>query len=226
VVGVAGMGLGCHARYRCLNADAALIAKPAGLFHEAAVAALFGGMTALDYLRRARLGEGEDLLVVGASGAVGSAAVQLAAHLGARVTAVCSTRNGAWVTELGAKRWFDYTRQTWPGPSDAFDVVLDATGTVDWRRARPWLRPKGRFLALAGGLPDVLRVPWVAATSQQRIIAGPAGEYADDIRMLMQRMSEGTFRPHVDGVYPLERIRDAHRHVDTGHKRGSVVVTM
>lgn len=226
VVGMTGMRMGCHAEFCCLNPEGRLLAKPAHLSHETAVAALFGGTTALDFLRRADLREGENILIVGASGAVGSAAVQWASHLGANVTAVCSGRNAGWVAPLGATRLIDHTRHNWPNPEDVFDVVLDATGTLDWDRVRPWLQLSGRFLALAGGLQDVLRAPWVAATSRQRIIAGPARECISDMQLLMQATAGGTFTPRVDAVYPLACIRHAHRHVDTGRKRGSVIVTM
>lgn len=225
VVGMTGMRMGCHAGFCCLNPVGRVLAKPASLSHETAVAALFGGTAALDFLRRADLREGERILIVGASGAVGSAAVQWASLLGAHVTAVCAGRNAAWVAPLGAARVIDRTRHHWPDRGEMFDVVLDATGTLDWARVRPWLPPEGRFLALAGGLPDVLRAPWVAATSRQRIIAGPARERIPDMQSLMQATADGRFTPHIDAVYPLGRIRDAHRHVDSGHKRGSVIVT-
>lgn len=224
VVAMTGMGGGCHAEYRCVKAADAVAAKPAGLAHEVAAAAVFGGTAALDFLRRANLCAREEVLVIGASGAVGSAAVQWAHRIGARVTAVCSTRNADWVAGLGAERLVDYMRQRWPEPGETYDVVLDTTGTVDWPRARPWLRKTGRFLALAGGLPDALRAPWVAVRSRQRIVVGPASERAEDIRTLMLAVQEGGFTPRVDAVYPLQRIRDAHRHVDTGRKRGSVIV--
>ncbi|MCA1926613.1 MAG: NAD(P)-dependent alcohol dehydrogenase [Thiobacillus sp.] len=225
VAGMTGVRMGCHAGFCCLHPEGRVLAKPANLSHETAVAALFGGTAAVDFLRRAGLQEGERILIVGASGAVGSAAVQWASRLGAHVTAVCSGRNAAWVAPLGAARVIDYTRQDWPGRGAVFDVVLDATGTLDWLRVRPWLQPKGRFLSLAGGLKDMLRAPWVAATSRQRIVAGPAGERLSDMQLLMRAAADGSFAPHIDAVYPLERIRDAHRHVDSGRKRGSVIVT-
>lgn len=225
VLGMTGMRLGCHAQFCCLNPEGRLLAKPGQVSHEVAAAALFGGSAARDFLCRAGLREGEAILIAGASGAVGSAAVQLASSLKATVTAVCSRRNAAWVAALGAQRLIDSAESVWLKQGEAFDVVLDATGTLNWPRVRPWLRPDGRFLALASGLPDALRSPWVAATSRQRIVAGPAGESLKDMQALMQAMQDGTFAPHIDAVYPLGRIRDAHRHVDSGHKRGSVIVT-
>jgi NADPH:quinone reductase-like Zn-dependent oxidoreductase len=225
VVGMTGIRMGSHAQFCCLHPEGRVLAKPANLSHETAVAALFGGTAALDFLRRADMQEGERILIVGASGAVGSAAVQWASQAGAHVTAVCSGRNAVWVAPLGATRLIDRTRHIWPDADETFDVVLDATGTLDWARVRPWLQPGGRFLALAGGLLDVLRAPWVAATRRQRIIAGPAREHIPDMQLLMQATADGTFTPHIDAVYPLGRIRDAHRHVDSGHKRGSVIVT-
>ena len=230
VVALTGMRMGSHAEYCCVNAAGAVCFKPPLLSHERAAAALFGGAAALDYLRRARLGAGETLLVVGASGAVGSAAVQWAYHLGARVTAVCRPEHADWITGLGAEQMVDGSRQPWPIDASRFDVLLDATGTFDWPRARSWLQPEGRFLSLAGGLSDALRAPWLALTQRERIVTGPAAEKSEDICTLMQALVDGTLTPHIDAVYPLARIRDAHRHADRGRqpgsagKRGTVIV--
>lgn len=172
----------------------------------------------------------ETILIVGASGAVGSAAVQWARHLGARVTAVCRAQHADWLAGLGAERMVDSSRQPWEIQRSRFDVLLDATGTFDWPRARNWLQPAGRFLSLAGGLTEALRAAWVALTRRERIVTGPAAEQAADVCTLMQALVNGTLTPHLDAVYPLARIRDAHRHADRGRqpgsagKRGSVIV--
>lgn len=230
VVALTGMRMGSHAEYCCVKAAGAVCLKPAQVTHETAAAALFGGSAALDYLRRARLGAAETILIVGASGAVGSAAVQWARHLGARVTAVCRPQHADWLAGLGAERMVDSSRQPWAIQGSRFDVLLDATGTFDWPRARNWLQPAGRFLSLAGGLTEALRAPWVALTRRERIVTGPAAEQAADVCTLMQALVNGTLTPHLDAVYPLARIRDAHRHADRGRqpgsagKRGSVIV--
>lgn len=226
VVALTGLRMGSHADYCCVNAAGAVCNKPAQLTHENAAAVLFGGAAALDYLRRAGLKTGESILIVGASGAVGSIAVQWAHHLGAQVTAVCRAHHAAWVAGLGAARWVDAAKLPWPTHGSRFDVVLDTTGTLNWAHARAGLQPAGRFLALAGGLPDALRAPWVAATSRQRVVTGPASERADDLATLMQALVDGDLTPHIDAVYPLARIRDAHRHAENGPKRGSVIVRL
>lgn len=216
--------LGCHAEYRCLHEDAAIATIPPGLGFEAAAAMSFGGTTALHFLRKAKLRRGDTVLVNGASGSVGTAAVQLAKHFGAAVTAVCSAANADLAKSLGAEHVIDYTREDFARSGKAYDVIVDAVGTAPYRRSKAALKPEGRLLLLVAGLPDMLMIPWLSATTRHTVVAGPAGGSADDLRYLASLVVAGAYSPVIDRVFPFVRLPEAHRYVDGGHKRGNVVI--
>jgi NADPH:quinone reductase-like Zn-dependent oxidoreductase len=221
-----GAGMGCHAEYKCMPEDGAIAPKPPNLTYEEAAALSFGGTTMLDFFGRGRLQRGERVLINGASGGVGTAAVQLARHFGAEVTGVCGTANVDLVRSLGAGHVIDYTKEDFTGNGETYDVVVDTAGTAPFSRSKDSLREGGRLLLVLGGLPDLLRVPWVSMTSSKRVIAGPASERAEDLRLLAELAQSGQFKPVIGRRYPFERIAEAHRYVDTGHKRGNVVITL
>jgi NADPH:quinone reductase-like Zn-dependent oxidoreductase len=221
-----GASLGCHAEYRCLRETRPIALMPANLSYEEAASLSFGGTTALDFLRRAKLSSGERVLVNGASGGVGTALVQLAKHFGAHVTGVCSTRNVELVRSLGASRVIDYTIQDFSEENETYDVIVDTAGTAPFSRSRRVLSENGRLLLVLGGFGDLLVAPWVSLTSKRRVIAGPAAERAEDLRLLAKLAETGEFRAVIDRRYPFEEIVEAHRYVDTGRKRGSVVLTL
>jgi NADPH:quinone reductase-like Zn-dependent oxidoreductase len=200
--------------------------KPAALSFNEAAALSFGGTTALEFLQRARLRNGEKVLVNGASGGVGTAAIQLAKHLGAEVTGVCRTANLAMVRSIGADAVIDYTRQDFTQNGETYDVIVDTAGTAPFSRCKDSLREGGRLLIVLGGLPELLRAPFVSVTSGKKVIAGPAGGRAEDLRYLAELAEAGKFKPLIDRTYPLEQIAEAHRYVDTGRKRGNVVITL
>jgi NADPH:quinone reductase-like Zn-dependent oxidoreductase len=206
--------------------DGAVAIKPANLTYDEAAALSFGGTTALSFFRRAGLASGEAVLINGASGGVGTAAVQLARHFGAEVTAVCSGANSELVRSLGAKHVIDYAKDDFTANGESYDVIVDTAGTAPYSRSKGSLKERGRFLPILGGLADLLRTSWVALTSRKRIIAGPAAVGAADLRFLAELAQAGEFKPVIDRRYAFERIADAHRYVDAGHKRGNVVVTL
>ena len=218
--------MGCYAEYKCMPADGAMALKPANLTYEEAAALSFGGTTALNFFRRGKLQRGESVLINGASGGVGTAAVQLAKHFGADVTAVCSTSNMEWVRSLGARRVIDYTKVDFTQNGETYDVIVDIVGTAPFARCKASLNARGRLLMVLGGLPDMLRIPWVSMTSGKKIIAGPASGRAEDLRFLAELADAGEFTPVIDRRYPFEQIVEAHRYVDTGRKRGNVVITL
>ena len=226
VFAFSGLGMGCHAEYKCMPEDGAVALKPTNLTYDEAAALSFGGTTALDFFRRGKLQRGEKVLVNGASGAVGTAAVQLAKHFGTDVTGVCSTANMALVKSLGANHIIDYTQEDFTKNGETYDVIVDTAGTAPFSRSKASLKEKGRLLQVLGSLPDLLRVPWVSMTSSKKVIAGPAAERADDLRFLAKLAEAGEFNPVIDRRYPFEQIAEAHRYVDTGRKKGNVVITM
>jgi NADPH:quinone reductase-like Zn-dependent oxidoreductase len=226
VFAFAGVRMGCHAEYKCFAEDAGIARKPANLSYEEAATLCFGGATALHYLRQAKLERGERVLVNGASGAVGTAAVQLAKHFGAEVTGVCSTANADLVRSLGADHVIDYKREDFTRNGILYDVIVDTAGTASYSRSKASLTKRGRQLQILGGLSDLLLIPWVSLTSTRRLVGGPAPERAEYVHFLADLAAAGSYKPVIDRVYPFDQIVEAHRHVDLGHKKGSVVVTM
>lgn len=226
VFAFSGARMGCHAEYKCMPEDGAVALKPPNLTYEEAAALSFGGTTALDFFRRGKLQSGERVLVNGASGGVGTAAVQLAKHFGADVTGVCSTANVELVRSLGATHVIDYTKEDFTRNGETYDVIMDTVGTAPFSRSKGSLKEGGRLLLVVAGLPAMLQIPWVSITSSKKIIAGPTAERADDLRFLAELAEAGEFRPVIDRRYPSEQIAEAHRYVDSGRKKGNVIITL
>ena len=218
--------MGCYAEYKCMPEDGAIALKPANLTFDEAAALSFGGTTALDFFRRGKLQSGERVLINGASGGVGTAAVQLARHFGADVTGVCSTANVELVRSLGASHVIDYTKEDFTQNGETYDVIVDTAGTAPFSRSKASLKERGRLLMVLGGLPDMLQIPWVSMTSSKKVIAGPAAGRAEDLRFLAGLAEAGKFKPVIDRRYPFEQIAEAHRYVDTGRKKGNVIITL
>jgi NADPH:quinone reductase-like Zn-dependent oxidoreductase len=221
-----GVSLGAYVEYKCLPEDGPLTPIPPNLGYEEAAALSFGGTTALKFLQAANLQAGERVLVLGASGGVGTAAVQLAKRLGATVTGVCSTSNVELVRSLGADEVIDYTRDDFTRSGSTWDVILDAVGTAPYSRSKAALRDGGRLLLVVAGLSDLLLAPWVSMTGRVKVVGGPRKAGPEDLRFLAALAEAGQFRPVIDRRYPFEQMVEAHRYVDTGHKKGNVVVTL
>jgi NADPH:quinone reductase-like Zn-dependent oxidoreductase len=226
VFAFSGAAMGCYVEYKCMPEDGAVSLKPANLTYDEAAAISFGGTTALDFFRRGKLQRGEKVLVNGASGGVGTAAVQLAKHFGAEVTGVCSTTNIELVKSIGANHVIDYTKEEFSDNGITYDIIVDTVGTAPYFQIKDSLKDGGRLLMVLGGLPDMLQIPWVLMTSNKKIIAGPAGERVEDLDFLAKLAETGEFKPVIDRRYPFEQIVEAHRYVDTGRKKGNVVITL
>ncbi len=231
VVGFTGPRLGAHAGYVCVPADGALATKPAGLTDAESVAVCDGAMTALPFLRdAARLRSGGSVLVNGASGSVGSAAVQLAKHFGAQVTAVCSGANVNLVRSLGVDHVVDYTREDFTRGGSAYDVIFDAVGKSSFARCKGRLRSGGIYLTTVPSMPILWQMTWTRGRARRAAIAftglRPSPEVAKDLVMLTELATSGRLRPVIDGTYTLDRAADAYRRVDSGHKVGSVVLAI
>ena len=224
IVAFVGAGMGCHAEYRVLKLTAPWCLIPDDMDWAGAAAIPFGATTALHFLRdRAGVQASDRVLVVGASGAVGSVAVQLARHWGAHVTAVTSTANLALVRKIGAAEAIDYRTTDWATLGRRWDVILDTTGTVDTARARPCLPPGGRLALVAADLPQMLSGVFARGI---RVLTGVAPERAEDLRLLVALAAEGAFRPLIERTFALQDADAAHAHVATGRKRGNVVLVM
>jgi len=224
VFGFTSAEMGNHAEYRCMAEAGVMAIKPANLSHEEAAALSFGGLNILGFLRRADLKAGERIAINGASGAIGVAAIQLAKHFGAHVTAVSSGANLELLRSLGADEVVDYTTRDFTSNGAHYDVILDAAGTAPFARVKSALTPRGRFIPVLGSISDLLRAPGVNATSQRRIVSGLVRSTAKDLQFLSELAASGAYRAVIDRRYDLAQIVEAHRYVDTGRKRGSVVV--
>jgi NADPH:quinone reductase-like Zn-dependent oxidoreductase len=218
VCGMPGVRMGAHAEYVAVPAKK-LARKPAGVSHEQAAGLLFGGSTALFFLRdKAAAGPGMSVLVNGASGAVGTSAVQLAKHFGATVTGVTSAANAGLVTGLGADRVIDYTREDLSRIADRFDVVLDTVGNLTISSGRRLLTDGGVLLLAVAGLVETVR-------ARGDVVAGSAPERVEDFELLLELAVAGEITVVIDQVLDLGDIVEAHRRVDSGHKVGNVVVS-
>lgn len=227
VFGSAGMRMGCHADYKILDETAALARKPDALSHVDAAAIPFGAQTALGYLRdKGKLRAGERVLIVGASGAVGSSAVQIARHLGAEVTAVTSARNAGLVRDLGASTVIAYDDPGQKADPGRYDMIIDTVGAAGYPAYRDRLAAGGRLLAIAAGLPEMLRAVRVNLAGRHKIVVGEAGESAILMRDTAAMVDAGAIRPLIDRVLPFAEIVEAHARVESRRKVGAVVVVM
>ncbi len=223
VIAFTGAAMRCHAEYRVLPENAAVIIKPECLSYPEAAALSFGGTTALYYLRdKGQIQRGHRVLVIGASGAVGTAAVQLAKHFGAEVTAVCRGATHGLVRSLGASHVIDSA--TGPGLVGAtrYDLIFNTVESITWAQARPFLSPSGKFLMVSATLVEMLR----GLSTGGRALSGMVPERRDDLEFLAGLADTGAFRPVIDRTYPFAEIVRAHHHAETGHKSGNVVVQL
>lgn len=219
------LSMGCYAEYKCMPEDGAVVPIPSNLSFDEAASLSFGGTTALHFLRKARLQSGERVLINGASGGVGTAAVRLARHFGADVTGVCGSANVDLVRSLGGSHIIDYTKEGFRQKGDTYDVIVDTVGNIPFSRCRASLKPGGRLLSVVAGLSEMLSAGWTSMTSGKTIIVGPAAGGAEELRILADLAQNGHLRPVINRRYPYEQIVEAHRYVDTGHKKGHVVIT-
>ena len=219
---------GAYAEYICMAEDARLVLKPANLTWAEATSIPFGATTALYFLRDvAKLQAGQKVLIIGASGCTGVYAVQLAKYYGTEVTGVCSTRNLELVRSLGAEHVIDYTRDDFTQNGQTYDVILDMVpGKSSFARYQSSLKPHGLYLAGAGGVESFAQMAWTALAGGKKVMAGMAPDRVEDLVFLKALLEDGKLKPVIDRCYPLEQTAEAHRYADTGHKRGSVVITI
>jgi NADPH:quinone reductase-like Zn-dependent oxidoreductase len=198
--------LGTYAEYKCMPEEGMLTAKPGNVNYEEAAAVPYGGLLALHFLRKGNIQSGQKILVYGASGAIGTSAVQIARYLGAEVTGVCSTTNLELVKSLGADTVIDYTKEDFRNRGELYDLVFNAVGK---RKAKLQcdhvLTPNGKHITVDDGSPKL---------------------HIEELVLLKELVEAGNFRPVIDRCYPLEQIVEAHRYVEQGHKKGNVVITV
>jgi NADPH:quinone reductase-like Zn-dependent oxidoreductase len=224
VLAMLGSRFGGHAEYAIVKATDAVTRKPAGMTFDDAVSLVFGGITARSYLRQATIGAGTRVLVNGASGAVGTAVVQLAKAAGAHVTGVSSAANEAFVASLGADRTIDYRTTDFAADGATYDVIVDCVGNAPVARVLPALTPGGAVLLVAGDLRSLVAAGGQAKRHGITVVTGPGSYRSEDLEHVVDLAARGIITPTIDRTFSFDRIADAHRNVDTGRKRGSVVV--
>lgn len=222
-----GARVGNHAEYIALAENAAIVPKPAALSFDEAATLSFGGTTALHFLRdRARIRRGERILINGAGGSVGIAAVQIARHLGAHVTAVCSSGKANRVRSLGAEATVDYMTTSFAAVGERWNVIIDTVGNLAVPDFRPALGKGARLVLLAAGLPELLAAPFQSAVGGFTVIGGVAPGRLSDVMALKELCDAGVYKPVIDSRFGFDDIVAAHRRVEAGGKTGSVVVTV
>ena len=230
VYGIDGNNLRAYAEYACRPAEGALALKPDNMSFEEAAAVPFGGCTAMYFLReKGNIQSGQKVLINGASGGVGTYAVQLAKYFGAEVTGVCSTKNVELVESLGADKVIDYTKEDFTNNGQTYDLIFDMVGgKISFSRVRNSLKEKGCFLAVAGGAREAIQMMWTSVIGDKKVIfgGGTASERKDYLDFLRELIEAGNLKAVVDRIYSLEEIVEAHRYVDEGGKRGNVAITV
>jgi NADPH:quinone reductase-like Zn-dependent oxidoreductase len=221
-------GSGAYAEFTCMAEDAALARMPEGVSFEEAAAVCDGAIAALTCLRSARLRQGQRVMVYGASGATGTAAVQLAKAFGADVSAVCNTKNVELVRSLGAEPVFDYLREDFTRNGETYDAIVDAAGKHSFRRSRRSLKPGGTFVATDVGF--LWHVPLLALLTRwlgdKRVTLSISRETKEDVLLMEELIETGKYRPVIERTYPLEDVVEATRYVETGQKTGNVVLSI
>lgn len=225
VFGFTGFRLGANAEYVCLPQQASLALKPVNTGFEEAAAAVDGASTALHFLRKAGLRSGHRVLVYGASGSIGTYAVQLAKHFGAHVTAVCGPKNADLVTELGADQVIDYTKQDYSRSGAVYDIVFDTLGKTSFSRARAVLTPRGRY-ASTTGLHNAFLAIGTSVSRGRKVVGGMSVDKNDALVFIKGLIEAQELRIVIDRRYPFDQLAEAHRYVETGHKSGNVVITI
>jgi len=220
------VGFGAYAEYKCLPEDGAVAIKPGNITYEEAAAIPIGARTALHHLTKANIKSGQKVLIYGASGSVGTYAVQLAKHFGAHVTGVCSSANAEMVKSLGADAVIDYTKEDFSARGEKYDMVVDAVDKCSFAACMKSLKANGVYINITKPLPD-LRMLWTKMTSKKKLILGQnAPETAEALNFLKALVEAGKLKVVIDRIYTFEKMIEAHQYVDQGHKKGNVVITV
>lgn len=226
VFGYRGQNLGANAEYVCMAENGMVAIKPANLSHEEAATVPYGALTALTLLRKVNIQPGQKVLINGASGSIGSAAVQLAKHYGAEVTGVCGTPRLDFVKALGADEVIDYTKEDFTTNGETYDLIIDILGKSAFGRVKRSLKPNGRLLYASFKMKQVFQMLWTSRFGSKKVICALSNETPDDLRFIKDLAEAGTITAIVDRCYPLEQAAEAHRYIEAGHQKANVVLTI
>ncbi len=226
VFGSAGLGFGAYAEYKCLPEEGMVALKPASMTFEEAAAVPFGGRDALHFLRKANIQSGQKVLINGAGGSIGTFAVQLARYFGAEVIVVDSTEKLDMLHSIGADRVIDYTKEDFTKSGQVYDVIFDVVGKSSFSGSIKSLKKKGFYLLANPGPLQMIRGTWTSIRSSKKVIFEAASQKTEDLIFLKKLIEAGKIKSVIDRHYPLEQMVEAHRYVETGQKKGNVVITV
>ncbi|HOU13149.1 MAG TPA: NAD(P)-dependent alcohol dehydrogenase [Anaerolineae bacterium] len=226
VFGFSSGRFGAYAEYLCLPENGMLAIKPANLTYEEAAVVPYGAITALNLLKKVNIQPGQKVLIHGASGGIGSAAVQIARHLGAEVTGVCGTPRLEFVKSLGASQVIDYTKEDFTQNGETYDLILDILGKGSFSRMKNSLKPNGIVLYASFKMKQLVQMLWTSRAGGRKVICALAPGSAADLMTVKALIEAGQIKAVIDQSFPLEHIAEAHRYVEQGHKKGNVVITV
>ncbi|GIK66843.1 MAG: alcohol dehydrogenase [Chloroflexota bacterium] len=226
VFGYRGPKMGANAEYLCMREDGMLAIKPSNMSDVEAATVPYGAHTALSLLRKANIQRGQKVLINGASGSIGSYALQLAKHYGAEVTGVCSTPRVEQVKSLGADKVIDYTQEDFTQNGETYDLIFDVLGKSSFSRCKNSLKPNGRYFLVSFRMSQVFQMLWTKLRGGKRVICALSSEKPQDLVLIKELVETGQLKTVIDRCYPLEQTAEAHRYFEGGQKKGSVVITL
>jgi 2-desacetyl-2-hydroxyethyl bacteriochlorophyllide A dehydrogenase len=231
VFGTTGFGFGAYAEYICLHGDpkemqGALAIKPVNMSYEEAAAVPTAGFEALHYLRRADIQRGQKVLIIGAGGSIGTFSVQLAKHFGAEVTGVDSTEKLDMLRSIGVNHVIDYTKEDYTNNGESYDLIIDVVGKSSVARRLKLLKQDGYYFLAYAGLSQIILGMWTSITSSKKVKIESASQKQEDLIFIKELIEAGKLKSIIDRRYPLEQTAEAHRYVETGQKKGNVIITV
>lgn len=226
VFGYRGQSMGSDAEYLCVPEDGVVALKPANMSYEEAAVVPYGAITALNLLRKVKIQRGQKVLINGASGGIGSAAVQLAKYYGAEVTGVCSTPRIEFVKSLGADKVIDYTKEEFSQNGETYDLIFDILGRSSFARCKGSLKPNGRYLLASFKMKAVGQMLWTSMIGSKKVICGMALEKREDLIFIKELIEAGKLKAIIDKRFPLAQTAEAHHYIEKGHKKGSIVLAV
>ncbi len=226
VIGYLGQQMGAYAEYLCMPEDGSLGIKPANMTYEEAAAVPYGAIMATSLLRKGNIQSSQKVLINGASGGIGSAAVQLAKYYGAEVTGVCGTPRLEYVKSLGADHAIDYTEEDFTHNGETYDLIFDILGRSSFSRVKSSLNRNGIYLLASFKMKPVFQMLWTKIAGSKKVICTLASENSEDLVFIKELIEAGKFKTIIDKSFPLEQAAEAHRYVESGLKQGHVVLTL
>ncbi|GAB4582133.1 MAG: NAD(P)-dependent alcohol dehydrogenase [Anaerolineales bacterium] len=226
VFGYRGQSMGANAEYLTVPENSMVALKPANVSFDEAATIPYGALTALNLLRKVNIQPGQKVLINGASGAIGSAAVQLAKHYGAEVTGVCGTPRLEFVKALGADKVIDYTQEDFTKNGETYDLILDIMNKSSFAKCKTSLKPNGIYLLASFKMKQILQMLWTSRASGKKVICALSSEKPDDFILIKELVENGKIKAVIDKRFPFDQAPAAHRYVENGQKKGQVVITM